>query len=927
MFRPNKNNLKTKIHKMFTDFGSGHLPFSISQGVADAMVNAVALDIETLGLRENVPVVSAGVAYGKQLTAGKSFNRDQIQKMMDLGEEIYFKPQEVLPRGFKDVPLTDVKSLKELIKTRADWFDPTSLSKGTVGDRLFEGLIAHQARAQQAEVWFQDFVQKLGESPQGKTVLVHNLNFEASMFAARMSPKQFQEMSKFLHRTSFTRGTFTEEARHRIYSTSPEVFNAKQLARAKPGFENYQTLFREWDRHLNAKVGGVKFLDTMDLAASVVGMAENKGYAKKVNFYGSIRMDDYLQARFGMRELHLGSADAAAEVAMTADLLQVGRKLEKGVDLSQGEAELMRRLAEAKQDPGRRLANFTKTAAADAERLLSGQKVRLMTGHSPKMLTHQVKQVDGTFKTERTLLNLNKYKMTDNINEVMEFHQKRLQEATVETQGAFKQSLSKLEQMYAQSKPKTQEAAQARRYIQTLAEMDVTDEVIDRFRNRTALPGTTSTRLASSLEGAIAELDLPKTKALARGRGNAHQAMAIAVGAAAAAFALSKMTENQLGEDVEDIVTGKGDERESTLGNIASVGVGAGSLLVSHNIIAEAGKLSTGQFLSQAAKSPSFLAPFLGSVSMAMFGIYKALDDDPHTGFMYSAMGGVGTAFLAHAYSGNVRAGRDPMHLPNLMTTLREGGGPFSHVKSMSQEGISAGKRYLTNWKGVKDKLTRNPQTIAGVGLIGAGLLLLGKDLLTSEPRSNGLSDQDAQIHGISSSDPKWQSGANQGKLMAALGATGAIHAIHDAQAIGRLYKPSKMVTSGNRIPGKKLQPGTRFFDLGTHKKPDPQPLMVNPKVAERPTPTIVPVTNPNYIMENVARPVEGRLDARQAVAEVLIRQPKISLNPRLDTLKSYGMIKMSEVGARGHNATFNSRVVRAPKGVANSFSAASSTR
>lgn len=947
LVKRNEGNLKGDLHRALTDFGSPYRPFSVSKDYSEALSRSVALDIETLGnIQERtrqVPIISGGHVAGGDLMGLEGKKAPRIKEIMEGLSDDYFKLQELTQGKLRDVDVTDVAQLRKLIQSRADWYDPTQLVKGAKKEQMLRSVVDRQAKKMYAAEWFQAFLKKAGTAVPGTTILIHNVNFEASMMAAHMAPDKFHEqIGQWLHRSSLNPAKYMDNYQ-RMYITSPEVYNAGRLARQRPGFENYRTVFREWSRHLDAKVTGAKVLDTMDLSMAVVGMAENKGYGKKVNYAGAIRVDDYLKARLGISEVHLGKADALAELMMTNDLLHIGRKIDKGVDLDEAEAQFIRRLSEAKQNKGRRMGNYVKSLAQNMERLLQGESVRLAALAEDrgrwvpvgmKNIENLVKQPDGSFKQEKIRLAVPDYTETKRVDVLIEHTRKRVSEEIKDFKGQFDDQVKHLTHMYEEAKAG---GDKARKHIGSLARMNVDDHVAAAFSEGRLLPGFRGERLKTALSRLV-ELDKPPSFA--------NRYLQAVVGGAGAALVIAGLTENQPEDDYRRAV-GTSKTELASIGNLVTAGVLAGSLSASLSNISSAKGESLTEFVKSLNKKggSTYLGALTGAVSLAAWGLGTSLHDFTTDGetsgnLVLGGVGAAGSIYLSKNYQHAIKTGGDPTKVTLLMENAWKKA--MDPEKGFALQGrnnkvLEWGKNFLSRTKGIVGGSIPGPGALAGLSIMGAGLLALAKWFNEDKSRATGgLSTPHNAMGAIqANNDPRWRSGTGEGLIVHQWGRS-QFHSI--VESAKSLLKPDKLhKLPKGRIPSVKPKPKVYIPERRTRSAQVPE-LKGSAERNLGLTEILQKPKEPNYLYEGPldgGRSIRGEMGAVRA--DRLVVKPKleeVEKIPRLRTKKvkldsraSRDIINIGETAAKKHNAVYNAYVGPVRRSSANSLNSFSSVR
>lgn len=946
LVKRNEGNLKGDLHRALTDFGSPYRPFSVSKDYSEALARSVALDIETLGnIQERtrqVPIVSGGHAAGSDLMNLEGKKAPRIKEIMEGLSDDYFKLQELTGGKLKNVDVTDIEQLRRLIQSRADWFDPTQLVEGTKKEKMLKNIVDAQAKKMYAAEWFQSFLKKAGKPVDGTTILIHNVNFEAAMMAAHMAPDKFHEqIGQHLHRSSLNPAKWLDNYQ-RMYVTSPEVYNAGRLARQRPNYQNYRTVFREWSRHLDAKVTGAKVLDTMDLSMAVVGMAENKGYAKKVNYAGAVRVDDYMKARFGISEIHLGAPDALAELAMTNDLLHIGRKMDRGIDLEAHEASLIRKLSEAKQDKGRRLGNYAKSMAQNMERLLQGESVRIAQLAEEggrwipvgmKDVENLVKQADGSFKKEKVKLFVPDYTETKNVDVLIEHTRKRVSEEVKGFKGEFDDQVKRLRSMYEEAKAG---GDKAKRHISQLARMNVDEHVSAAFNEGRLLPGFRGKRLKTALSRLV-ELDKPPSFA--------NRYLQAVMGGAGAALVIAGLTENQPEDDYRRAV-GASKTEVASIGTLVAAGVTAGSLSASLSNIPSAKGESLTEFVkNMRSKGGSmYLGALTGAVSLAAWGLGTSLydfttDSETSGNLVLGGVGAASTFYLSKNYQHAIRSGADPTKVTHLMENAwRKAMDPEKGfaLHGRNNKVLEWGKNLHSKLEGTAGRYFPGKQALAGMAVVGAGLLALGESFGVEKAYApQGMSTPYNPMGGIqANNDPRWRSGAGEGQIVHEWGRTQFHHIVESAKG---LLKTRKGPNYKGAIPSVKKHPHVFIPERPIQNAQVPElkgaaerDLSLT-EVLQKPKEQNFIYEGPLYSGKDM-RVEMGALKADKLVTHKDVEWPERiprqrTKKFRLDSQASRDIINIGEVGAKKHNAVYNAYVGPAKSQSANSWNSFSSVR
>lgn len=390
---------------------------SMAQPLAPGPGQAHYLDIETLGVQRDLPVLNAAFASATEMGKLDKFGRRLAMEMAGEKFTNLIIPDIVTSAGIENMGnLTQgqLAALKSKLTGAHEW-------KSATGKMSLEEMMASQfkpefikslkgetekivdelaavlksdpkgtglskiMKAGGAPTAYKEFVKmavKKVASEGGGTVVVHNLNFEMGALAERMSRAEFlKDMAPYLHEYSIKDG----EVLGQVY-TGAEISFASSMMRQRAklkgefAFEDAERLFQSIKKYRATDAKGlVKFVDSRDIFSAVVGMAEGKGFLEKTGTLHGTRVDDFLKA-VGMSEHHIAGGDIYATKWLDEYLSSLGEKLRTAKnkqDLGQDFATFLSNLGNIRNDVSRREEDILGTLSDQIAKTLEGRKIRI----------------------------------------------------------------------------------------------------------------------------------------------------------------------------------------------------------------------------------------------------------------------------------------------------------------------------------------------------------------------------------------------------------------------------------------------------------------------------------------------------------------------------------------------------------------------
>jgi len=332
------------------------------------------------------------------------------------------------------------------------------MSAGDI-DRIRKNLMneLHTGKGLNWDDWLKQSFDAADQS--GKTIIVHNLQFESRMAAGRTSQTFYNELKeRYLHSYSQAKSKSDDIFTQRIYTTSTALHNAKFEAMRNWSNDAWGNVFDEWARHADLKTNKVKVLDSMDLGRSVFGMAQEqlgrKGLYKWRNTQSmaGLSLSHYADALtryhesigdplpdFLRKELHRSRADALLTESYVEDMLQIGRLLREGrggelnLERNNRYRMILERLGEINADPMTRLNAARKQALQEFGTIIGGDEVEIRDWDPdrPRGPYHEVTTMEwvpddtregGSFKRMNRKVSDYKRRKTNRMEEVVDYH-------------------------------------------------------------------------------------------------------------------------------------------------------------------------------------------------------------------------------------------------------------------------------------------------------------------------------------------------------------------------------------------------------------------------------------------------------------------------------------------------------------------------